>query len=106
MNRQELRLYVDQAFCSEIDHCQRKIGSLTYITVIADIEFRVSRLSRFPSNPGPYTVDTLLPHLKKHRVLGPQFSTPYLQTIRLIDHTTKVSEEGNISIRAISTIIT
>ena len=36
-----------QDFCSKIDYCQRKIGSLTYITAIAEVAFGVSMFPRF-----------------------------------------------------------
>ena len=39
--------YNYQDFCSKIDYCQRKIGSLTYITAIAEVAFGVSMFPRF-----------------------------------------------------------
>lgn len=39
--------YNYQDFCSKIDYCQRKIGSLTYITAIAEAAFGVSMFPRF-----------------------------------------------------------
>ena len=98
--------YNDQTFRSKIDHCQRKIGTPTYITVFADIAFGVSRLSRFPSNHSPYFHYVADKVLKKYLALGLQLNVPRLQTIQSIDHMMKDSERDNMPITPISSAFT